>query len=285
MEVIEKTADLRTRLRELRGARPAPRIGLVPTMGNLHAGHMALVSAARAECEVVVATIFVNPLQFGPNEDYERYPRTFLNDRGNLEAAGCDILFAPSVSEVYPNGLDSQTVISVPELAELHCGASRPGHFNGVATVVCKLFNLVAPDRAYFGQKDYQQLLVIRKMAGDLCMPLHISGVPTQRQPDGLALSSRNGYLSEAEKRIAAGLYARLVETRDRILAGEREFSDLEQAARNLLEEAGMKVDYFSICHAASLLPATPCDHALVILAAVFVGGTRLIDNLTLEIP
>lgn len=283
MEVFEHTDALRAHLDTVRG--DGRRIALVPTMGNLHAGHLALIGAARERCAHVVATIFVNPLQFGPGEDFERYPRTFETDMEKLLAAGCDTLFAPTVNEIYPGGPRSQTLVSVPELSELYCGAARPGHFNGVATVVCKLFNLVAPQEAFFGLKDYQQLLIIRRMVKDLCLPIAIRGVPIQREASGLALSSRNAYLSAGEKALAPALYAQLCSTRADLLAGASRFTDLEQAAQKRLESLGMKVDYYNICHAHSLLPATPYDKDLVILAAVWLGGTRLIDNERVRLP
>lgn len=283
MRIFEHAEALRAHLADVRHS--GRRVALVPTMGNLHAGHLALVEAARERDCHVVASIFVNPMQFGPGEDFERYPRTFEQDVASLRAAGCDTLFAPDVLEVYPGGLDSQTVVSVPELSELHCGASRPGHFNGVATVVCKLFNLVAPDHAFFGRKDYQQLLIIRKMVEDLCMPVCITGVPTVREADGLALSSRNGYLDAAQRSAAPALYRALCETAQALEAGTASFTELEQASANALRSAGFKPDYFTICHARTLLPATPYDKDLVILAAAWLGDTRLIDNLCVSLP
>lgn len=283
MEVFEHKEALRAHLESVRKAEA--RIGLVPTMGNLHEGHLALIRAARQGCDHVVASIFVNPLQFGPNEDFTRYPRTLERDAAMLQAEGCHTLFAPTVNEIYPQGLESQTVVSVPELSELYCGATRPGHFNGVATIVCKLFNIVAPHEAFFGLKDYQQLLIIRKMAADLCLPLRIHGIPIQREASGLALSSRNAYLTEQQKAIAPALYRQLRETRKALLAGSLNFSDLEQNAQKTLEGAGMRVDYFNIAHAATLLPATPYDKDLVILGAVYLGSTRLIDNIGVTLP
>jgi len=264
--------------------RDGQRIVVVPTMGNLHAGHIHLVEQARLHGEVVVCTIFVNPMQFGRHEDLDSYPRTLAADMEKLRAAGCNVLFAPSVSEIYPQGLDAHTVVSVPEVSQRHCGASRPGHFDGVSTVVSKLFNLVQPQVALFGLKDYQQLMVIRKMVIDLCLPVELVGVPTQREPDGLALSSRNGYLTPEQRRIAPVLYQTLQDAREQVLQGEA-FAAVEAAAGRRLTEAGFRPDYIHISHAETLDPAQPGDSRLVILAAAWMGGTRLIDNIEIRLP
>ncbi|MBA1232853.1 pantoate--beta-alanine ligase [Pseudomonas viridiflava] len=258
------------------------RIGLTPTMGNLHSGHAALVTKAAQCADFVVATIFVNPLQFGANEDLATYPRTLAADQEKLLQAGCDLLFTPSVEEMYPNGMDGQTLVSVPLVSEGLCGASRPGHFDGVATVVSKLFNMVQPDVAVFGEKDFQQLAVIRAMVRDLNMPIQIVGEPTVRADDGLALSSRNGYLNEEQRAAAPALYRVLRQTADAIHAGEQNFDGLLQRSGQVLEAAGFRIDYLEIREATSLRPATVQDRDLVVIAAAFMGKTRLIDNLHL---
>ncbi len=282
MKIFKKRYDLQLVLSEYRQS--GQTIGLVPTMGNLHEGHLTLVDAARQQCQFVVATIFVNPLQFGPTEDLDKYPRTLDADIKLLESRHCDCLFVPSVSEMYPNGLQDQTLITVPGISEGHCGGSRPGHFSGVSTVVCKLFNLIQPDMAFFGEKDYQQLQVIKKMTSDLCLPLEIIGVPTVRMPDGLALSSRNNYLNEEQKRNAASLQQSLQATREKLLQGESNKATLQREARDFLRSCGLKVDYFNISHAQSLEPASDSDTDLVILAAAWIGKTRLIDNIRVQL-
>lgn len=253
------------------------RIAFVPTMGNLHAGHLRLVSEARKKADRVVVSIFVNPTQFGAGEDFETYPRTEREDREKLEAAGVDLLFLPSVSEMYAP--DVKTVVSVAGLSELYCGTSRPGHFNGVATVVCKLFNIVQPDIALFGLKDFQQLAVIRTMVRDLSFSVEIIAVDTVREPSGLAMSSRNGYLSPEEMKVAPKLYASLCAARDAVLAGRQPYADIEIRSMLFLREAGFQPDYFSICRGSDLKKAETEDKDLVILAAAKLGRTRLIDN------
>ncbi|HBO4965602.1 MULTISPECIES: pantoate--beta-alanine ligase [Pseudomonadaceae] len=254
-------------------------IGLVPTMGNLHQGHLSLLETARRESHFVVTSIFVNPLQFGPKEDLQAYPRTPQEDRDTLARAGCDLLFAPNTEEMYPNGLSSHCSVSVPGVSEGLCGESRPGHFEGVATVVSKLFNIVQPDIAVFGQKDYQQLAVIRAMVQDLNVPIRVLGAPTVRAPDGLALSSRNGYLSPSERSIAHLLYENLKRMVETIERGGQDFSALIQSAGAALEQAGFNLDYLDIRSARTLQAATATDQELVILVAAFLGRTRLIDN------
>lgn len=256
-------------------------VGLVPTMGNLHAGHLALVAAARAQCDFVLATIFVNPLQFGANEDLTRYPRSFTADCAALAAAGCNAVFTPDTATMYPDGMDAHTRITVPGLSTLHCGQSRPGHFDGVCTVVCKLFNMTQAQHAFFGLKDYQQFHLINRMVADLQLPITLHGVPTVREPSGLALSSRNGYLDDKQRQQAAALHTTLQHCAARISAGTRHYAALQQQARERLAQAGLRPDYVHICQRDTLLPATDADSKLVILAAAFVGGTRLIDNLT----
>jgi pantoate--beta-alanine ligase len=275
-------------VRELRAAvararSEGKRIGLAPTMGNLHSGHAALITKAAQRSDFVVATIFVNPLQFGPNEDLATYPRTLAADQEKLLQAGCHLLFTPTVEEMYPHGMADQTIVSVPSLSEGLCGASRPGHFDGVATVVSKLFNMVQPDLAVFGEKDFQQLAVIRALVRDLNMPIQIIGEPTVRAADGLALSSRNGYLSEEQRAIAPELYRVICQIGDAISKGEQDFNALLDQGKHQLEAAGLRPDYLEIREATSLRPATAEHSDLVILAAVFLGKTRLIDNLHLN--
>lgn len=290
MDICHTTKELRLALTAQRMA--GKTIAVVPTMGNLHAGHIKLVSTAVTLADIVVATIFVNPLQFGRHEDLDTYPRTPVADIDKLTEAGCHYLFTPPVSEIYPNGLEQHTVVSVPGISERHCGASRPGHFDGVATVVCKLFNLVQPDHAIFGLKDYQQFQVIRKMAEDLCFAIQLTGVATERDGHGLALSSRNGYLSAAEQHTALLLSKTMRETAAAIRQGSRNFRELEHEACAVFREAGIKPDYFTICDALTLEPADPsgletegkATHSLVILLAAFVGSTRLIDNIEIEL-
>jgi pantoate--beta-alanine ligase len=251
-------------------------------MGNLHAGHLGLMARGREVADRVVASIFVNPLQFGPSEDFAAYPRTLETDAVRLAEAGVDLLFAPTVEVMYPQGQEALTRIEVPGLSDILCGASRPGHFSGVATVVNKLFNQVQPDAAVFGQKDWQQLMVIRRMVADLDMPVEIIGVPTRREDDGLAMSSRNGYLSEQERQQAPQLFATLQAMAARLQTGERDFAAIEAEGGASLEAAGLKPDYLSIRRATDLVLPTDGDTDLVILAAAYLGRARLIDNLPL---
>lgn len=282
MQICERVVDLRQRLRSERAS--GKRIAFVPTMGNLHEGHLQLIRLARQHAEIVVASIFVNPLQFGLNEDWEQYPRTFEDDCRQLRAEGCDVLFYPNETEMYPNGMATQTRVEVPTMTDILCGASRPGHFSGVTTVVAKLFNMVQPDTAIFGIKDYQQLTVIRRMVEDLCIPVELIGAPIARAADGLALSSRNGYLTEQERPTAVALNRILEQTKAAILAGDRDYEALSTQAQQQLAAAGMRPDYFSVCHAKTLEPAQTNDTDLVLLGAVYLGNTRLIDNVTLTI-
>ncbi len=281
MNTVKTVLDLRAAVARARSE--GKRIGLTPTMGNLHSGHVALVSKAVQRADFVVATIFVNPLQFGPNEDLATYPRTLAADQEKLLQAGCHLLFTPTVEEMYPHGMADQTLVSVPHLSEGLCGASRPGHFDGVATVVSKLFNMVQPDLAIFGEKDFQQLAVIRAMVRDLNMPIKIIGEPTVRADDGLALSSRNGYLSPEQRAAAPALYCVISQIGTAIRAGEQDFVRLLEDGRRELEAAGFRIDYLEIRDASSLRPATAENSDLVILAAAFLGKTRLIDNLHLN--
>ncbi|HBZ95320.1 MAG TPA: pantoate--beta-alanine ligase [Pseudomonas sp.] len=277
-------------LRELRAAVAQARaegkqIGFVPTMGNLHAGHVSLVQIAAQRADFVVASIFVNPLQFGAGEDLDKYPRTLAADQEKLLAAGCHLLFHPDVAEIYPHGMGDQARVSVPGVSEGLCGASRPGHFEGVATVVTKLFNMVQPDLAVFGEKDYQQLAVIRALVQDLNMPIQIIGAPTQRAEDGLALSSRNGYLSAGQRSAAPALYRGLQAIADELRRGARDYTRLIDAAQEQQRAAGFVPDYLEIRNAVTLRPAQIDDLHLVILTAAQLGGTRLIDNLVVELP
>lgn len=282
MNTVRTVRELRAAVARARGE--GKRIGFVPTMGNLHDGHAALVEKAAQRVDFVVASIFVNPLQFGANEDLASYPRTLEADQERLLNAGCNLLFAPTVEEMYPQDMAGQTLVSVPGVAEGLCGASRPGHFAGVATVVCKLFNMVQPDLAVFGQKDYQQLAVIRTLVHDLNMPIQIIGEPTVRADDGLALSSRNGYLDAQQRSSAPVIYRTLCDLAEAIRAGERDFAQLQARARTSLEAAGLRPDYVEIRNANDLQPASHEDRQLVILAAAFIGSTRLIDNLAFDL-
>ncbi|MBB1517861.1 pantoate--beta-alanine ligase [Aquipseudomonas guryensis] len=282
MNTVKTVLELRAAVARARGE--GKRIAFVPTMGNLHEGHIALVEKAGQRADFVVASIFVNPLQFGPNEDLAKYPRTLLADQEKLVAAGCHLLFHPDVEEMYPNGMDGQTLVSVRGVSEGLCGGSRPGHFDGVATVVSKLFNMVQPDLAIFGEKDFQQLAVIRTLVRDLNMPIQIMGEPTVRAADGLALSSRNGYLSEQQRASAPALYRTLNQLAEAIRAGRRDFAQLESEGKGALSDAGFRPDYLEIREAGSLRPASATDSQLVILGAAFMGATRLIDNLAFEL-
>ncbi len=260
------------------------RIGFVPTMGNLHEGHLELVRKAHTLCDIVVASIFVNPLQFGPNEDLDAYPRTLAADKEKLFAEGVQVLFAPGVADIYPQGMDAQTIVHVPDLGDTLCGSSRPGHFDGVTTVVSKLFNIVQPDVAVFGEKDFQQLSIIRKMVADLCMPIEIIGVATARDEDGLAKSSRNGYLTAEQRKVAPLLNRVLRDCREAVACGFDNFLQLESHARMQLLQAGFEPDYFEIRDARTLAPVTENTEEIAILAAARLGKTRLIDNVRLAL-
>ena len=272
MQIHSAIADLRTALKN-RG-----RIVFVPTMGNLHAGHISLMEQARAHGDTVVASIFVNRLQFGPNEDFDKYPRTFQADCDKLAAAGVDVLFAPTESDLYPE--PQEYFIEPPGIQNVLDGKFRPGHFRGVATVVTKLFNCVQPAAAVFGKKDYQQLMVIRNMTRQLALPIDIIGGETVRAADGLALSSRNGYLSEAERAEAPRLYRLLNDIRDAIRNGEADTVQLENAAIAQLDAAGWKTDYVAVRQQSDLAMPKGVDVPLVVLAASRLGTTRLIDNI-----
>ena len=253
MQIFETIESLQS---ALSGA-AANTLGFVPTMGNLHAGHLSLVSRARGEHDLVVVSIFVNPLQFGANEDLDSYPRTLDADTAALIAAGCDFLFLPSAAELYGDDMQASTRVQVPELGTHYCGASRPGHFDGVTTVVTKLFNIVQPDAAYFGLKDYQQFSIIRKMVDDLALPVSVHGIETAREASGLALSSRNGYLSAEQKAVAPLLYQTIKGIGDALAAGDQDFKRLIQAGKQQLQDAGLQPDYLAIANSATLRPAT----------------------------
>ena len=281
MRTVHSLKELRSILRSYR--QQGKTIGLVPTMGNLHEGHISLVRKAVESADIVVTSIFVNPMQFGAGEDLDKYPRTLNEDQEKLAAAGNTLVFAPSADEIYPEGLARQTKVVVPEVSEVHCGASRPGHFEGVATVVTMLFNMVQPDVAVFGEKDCQQLAVIRKLVRDLMIPVQVVGAPTIREDDGLAKSSRNGYLSEDERARAPAVYQTLCATAEQLRQGRNDFRTLEQEACNALSGAGLRPDYFNIVNSQTLKPASDNDRELTLLVAAFLGTTRLIDNLSVN--
>ena len=282
MRTYNTNAQLKGALRNFR--EKGLSIAFVPTMGNLHEGHLDLVRKARQLADIVVVSIFVNPLQFGANEDLDAYPRTMAADKEKLFSEGVQVLYAPNVDEIYPQGMAAQTIVHVPDLGDTLCGSSRPGHFDGVTTVVSKLFNIVEPDMAVFGEKDFQQLSIVRRMVRDLCMPIDIIGVPTGRAEDGLALSSRNGYLNEKQRRIAPVLHQTLNSCREAIACGFDNFLQLESHARMKLLQAGFDPDYFAIRDADTLRVVTEDTEEIAILAAARLGQTRLIDNVRLAL-
>ncbi|MGB0782545.1 MAG: pantoate--beta-alanine ligase [Marinomonas sp.] len=282
MHTFHTVAELRAALKKER--LQDKHIAYVPTMGNLHDGHMSLIRRAKEEGDVVVSSIFVNPMQFSANEDLERYPKTLEEDKKVLEANGCDYLFAPDALEMYPDGKRSQTQIEVMGLSDILCGASRPGHFVGVSTVVTKLFNIVQPDCAIFGNKDFQQLKVIEDMVRDLSSNVKVIGVDTARNDDGLAMSSRNGYLTEEERRIAPTMYQTLLWAKEALLANRASHEDIREQAQQKLEAAGFRRDYFEIRAQDNLQTPSEEEKRLVILAAAQLGSARLIDNLRVEL-
>ena len=279
MQVFHHVQTLREALAVER--RAGKRIGFVPTMGNLHAAHIELVKIAQRQCDIVVTSIFVNPLQFGLNEDWDKYPRTLAADSAKLEAVKCDYLFCPDETEIYPNGMSEQTRVIVPTMTDVLCGASRPGHFEGVTTVVTKLFNIVQPDEAVFGLKDFQQLAVIRRMVEDLCIPVKITAGDIFREADGLAMSSRNGFITADERPRVAVLNRSLNTIKQQIEQGNREFSQLVLEARTQIEAAGFRVDYINICNSRTLDMAAHDDREITLLGAMFTQGARLIDNVS----
>jgi pantoate--beta-alanine ligase len=283
LETVATIRGVRERVQAWR--RAGARVVFVPTMGNLHAGHVSLIETARRYGERFVASIFVNPMQFGPNEDFAHYPRTPREDEGMLGAAGCDLMFTPDVAEIYPHGSERGTRVEVPGLARILEGEFRPGHMEGVSTVVAKLFHIVEPDVAVFGEKDFQQLTVIRRMVAELCMRVEIVGAPTLRADDGLALSSRNQYLTPAERKLAPVIYRTLEAAAARIRAGDADFASIERSGFETLERAGFRPDYFSVRRAQDLSSTTTESRTLVILAAARLSRARLIDNVQVARP
>ncbi|MBV7406456.1 pantoate--beta-alanine ligase [Enterobacter sp. ENT03] len=283
MLIIETLPLLRQHIRRLR--QEGKRIALVPTMGNLHDGHMKLVDEARNAADVVVASIFVNPMQFDRADDLARYPRTLQDDCEKLNKRKVDIVFAPAPDQIYPHGTDSQTWVEVPGLSDMLEGASRPGHFRGVATIVSKLFNLVQPDVACFGEKDYQQLAVIRKMVADMGYDIEIIGVPTVRAKDGLALSSRNGYLTSDQRKIAPGLSKVMNAMAEKLRTGDNDIHEIIAVAEQELNSSGFRADDIQIRDADTLLEVSPASKRAVILMAAWLGQARLIDNKVVELP
>ncbi|WP_062062480.1 pantoate--beta-alanine ligase [Cellvibrio sp. OA-2007] len=279
MQVFHHIQSLREALAAERKA--GKRIGFVPTMGNLHCAHIELVKIAQRNCDVVVTSIFVNPLQFGLNEDWDKYPRTLAADSAKLDAVGCNYLFCPDEKEIYPNGMAEQTRVIVPTMTDVLCGASRPGHFEGVTTVVTKLFNIVQPDEAVFGIKDFQQLAVIRRMVEDLCIPVKITAGEIFRETDGLAMSSRNGFITADERPKVAVLNRSLNAVKQAIADGRRDFLVLVSEAQAQIEAAGFRVDYISICNSRTLEMAAHDDREITILGAMYTQGARLIDNVS----
>jgi len=280
MKTVESIKDLREQVKSWR--MQGLTIAFVPTMGNLHEGHLALVKAAHQRADKVIASIFVNPMQFGLNEDIDNYPKTLAQDKASLIEVETDLLFTPTADIIYPKGFGENSYVEVPNISDLYCGASRPGHFRGVATVVCKLFNLVQPDSACFGSKDYQQLQIIQTMVEDLSMPVDIIPVEIIRETSGLAMSSRNGYLTPEELAIAPALYQTLqwMDTQLRKDHQPTDYTTLIMQASEKINNAGLKADYINVCHAKTLAPATQKDKKIVILAAAYLGKARLIDNM-----
>ena len=279
---VDRIAVVREQVRTWRAE--GRRIAFVPTMGNLHAGHVSLIELAHRHGDRFIASIFVNQMQFGPNEDFNHYPRTPQRDADMLREAGCHLMFIPDVAEIYPNGTELATRVIVPGISDVLCGEFRPGHFEGVATVVAKLFGIVQPDVAVFGEKDFQQLAVIRRMASDLCLPIEIVGAPTMREADGLAMSSRNQYLTDAERALAPRIHAELQHAVAQLARGGAQIAALEHAGAASLAGAGFKVDYFSVRRAMDLLAPAAEDRDLVVLAAARLGRARLIDNLRVRV-
>ena len=283
METVTTIAAVREHVRAWH--RAGLRVAFVPTMGNLHDGHVSLIEAARRHGERFVASIFVNPMQFGPNEDFAHYPRTPREDERMLSDAGCSLMFTPDVTEIYPHGSERASRVEVPALSRILEGEFRPGHFEGVSTVVAKLFHIVEPDVAVFGEKDFQQLAVIRRMVEELCMPVQIIGAATVRAADGLALSSRNQYLTPDERALAPRIYAELQAAAQRLKAGDADFAGIEGTGLRALEIAGFRPDYFSVRLAADLSPPTPAAGELVVLTAARLSRARLIDNIQVRRP
>ncbi len=282
MDLVTTVAEVRARVRRWRAE--GLRIALVPTMGNLHAGHMSLLEAASAHAQRVIVSIFVNPLQFGPAEDFAAYPRTLEDDQRLLEKGRCDLLFAPPVEQIYPDAGAQPTLITVRGLSSELCGQFRPGHFDGVTTVVAKLFNIVAPDVAVFGEKDIQQFVLIRRMTSDLFLPVEVIGAPTVRASDGLALSSRNRFLSAQERTIAPAIHEALEASARRLLAGDRDFLAIESNGWQRLAKAGLRPDYFAVRDGRELQLPGKSSSELVVLTAARLGTARLIDNVRVRL-
>ncbi|MXP49406.1 pantoate--beta-alanine ligase [Pantoea sp. Eser] len=282
MLIIETLPILRREVRRWR--QQGKRIALVPTMGNLHEGHLTLVDEARSRGDIVIVSVFVNPMQFDRADDLARYPRTLQQDCEKLNHHQVDVVFAPSPAEVYPHGLKNQTFVEVPVLSSLLEGETRPGHFRGVATIVSKLFNLVQPDIACFGEKDFQQLAIIRKMVADMGFDIEIVGVPTVRAKDGLALSSRNGYLTADERKLAPALSQVMNQMAAQLANGERHIEEIIEAANQTLLERGLRPDGLAICDAETLQPLTVDGQRAVVLMAAWLGNARLIDNQTVDL-
>ncbi|MDH3354282.1 MAG: pantoate--beta-alanine ligase [Chromatiales bacterium] len=282
MNSVSSIEDLRRQIAEWRTA--GERIAFVPTMGNLHEGHLKLVDAAKANADRVVVSIFVNPMQFGADEDLDAYPKTPEQDSSLLDGRGADLLFRPIVADIYPSGTNEPTFVEVPEISDILCGASRPSHFRGVTTVVAKFFNMVQPDVALFGEKDLQQLISIRRMTTELNFPIEIIGVPIVREIDGLAMSSRNGYLSESERAIAPRLYEIIKDLATELDKGVSEYSLLEQQTTKKIDAVGFKCDYIVIRRATDLSEPKTGDKLLAILVAARLGRTRLIDNMVVTL-
>ena len=282
MQVFHTVKGLRDKLRQHRNNNQT--IGFVPTMGNLHDGHLALIKQAKETNDIVVCSIFVNALQFGLNEDWDKYPRTYESDCTKLDQVGCDYLFYPEDGEMYPNGLDTQSRVICPTMTDVLCGASRPGHFEGVTTVVSKLFNIVQPDEAIFGIKDYQQLAVIKRMTKDLCLPVKIISAPIHREPDGLAMSSRNSYISKQERPKVKILKQVLELIAKQIKAGNLDFTTLELEAKKRIESEGFKTDYVTVSNSKTLQPAAVDDRQITILGAMYTASARLIDNISISL-
>ncbi len=278
MQIINDATTLQAFLKPLK--KSGKTIGFVPTMGNLHDGHISLTKAAKQKTDIVVVSIFVNPAQFGATEDLDKYPRTFEADCAQLEKVSVDVVFAPRAELIYPNNVAHHTLVKVPELSDDLCGVTRPILFQGVTTIVCKLFNIVQPDVAFFGEKDYQQLMCIRRMVNDLHIPVTIIGLPTVREKNGLAMSSRNNYLTDAQKQQAATLQEQLQWLRQQVQNGEQNYMSLESRVKTQLDAAGFKPDYVSVRRQQDLALPNENDHDLVVLAAAFLGSTRLIDNI-----
>ena len=278
MRILTTIAEVRAQVRLWR--RAGRRIVFVPTMGNLHAGHLSLIEAARAHGDHFIASIFVNPMQFGPNEDFAHYPRTPQRDEQMLRQAGCDLMFMPDVAEIYPHGPQRAARVEVPGLSSILCGEFRPGHFEGVTTVVAKLFHIVQPDAAVFGEKDFQQLTIIRRMVTELCMPVEIIAAPTVRDADGLAMSSRNQYLTAEERARAPAIHRTLQAAALRLSAGEQDYAGIERCGIEALASEGFRPDYFAVRRAEDLQAAQPDTRHLVVLTAARLGKARLIDNL-----